>query len=230
MLGGLAAVAAAAFHAADPAAALLLLPFVGWTCFATALVNCALASGDAEVLAALGPAPAVLVCTGLLSSAQRPGARSIARARQWECRGGMRCLRMCYCPKVLDQARRMFPPMSIMQDVTAGMRERERGRRRRSLIWPVMPRLAPAGSARRTEPGGAEMRRDARRARQPSCRTHAVRRPGRDREGAPLLQERRCISAQCPLRPDPDSQPEERSAAVPCQACMQVICMSQHVC
>ncbi|KAK9821914.1 hypothetical protein WJX81_003424 [Elliptochloris bilobata] len=49
-LGGSAAAATAAFHAVDPAAGLLLLPFVGWTCFATALVNCALATGDSEVL------------------------------------------------------------------------------------------------------------------------------------------------------------------------------------
>ena len=48
-LGGLAAVAAGAFHAVDATAGLLLLPFVGWTCFATALMNCALATGDEEV-------------------------------------------------------------------------------------------------------------------------------------------------------------------------------------
>jgi len=42
-------VAAGAFHAVDATAGLLLLPFVGWTCFATALINCALATGDEEV-------------------------------------------------------------------------------------------------------------------------------------------------------------------------------------
>ena len=48
-LGGLAAAATSTFHAVDPVAALLLLPFVGWTCFASVLLNCALATGDAEV-------------------------------------------------------------------------------------------------------------------------------------------------------------------------------------
>ena len=48
-LGGLAAAATGAFHAVNPAAGLLLLPLIGWTCFATVLLNCALATGDAEV-------------------------------------------------------------------------------------------------------------------------------------------------------------------------------------
>jgi len=108
-LGSLAAVAAAAFHAADPAAALLLLPFVGWTCFATALVNCALASGNAEVLATLMFAPAVVICTGLLSSAQRPS------AAHWHAPASANAealLAACaYRPVAqgFDDARRMFP-------------------------------------------------------------------------------------------------------------------------
>ena len=48
-LGGLAAAATGAFYAVNPAAGLLLLPLIGWTCFATVLLNCALATGDAEV-------------------------------------------------------------------------------------------------------------------------------------------------------------------------------------
>lgn len=104
-MGSLAAVAAAAFHAADPAAALLLLPFVGWTCFATALVNCALASGNAEVLATLMFAPAVVICTGLLSSAQRP---SVAH---WHAPASA-FKRRCSLPAHID----LLPKGSMMRD------------------------------------------------------------------------------------------------------------------
>ena len=223
-MGSLAAVAAAAFHAADPAAALLLLPFVGWTCFATALVNCALASGNAEVLATLMFAPAVVICTGLLSSAQRP---SVAH---WHAPASA-FKRRCSLPAHID----LLPKGSMMRDacsrsniyadVAARVPEWERGCRRRSLIWPATPRPAPAGGARRTEPGGAEVRRGARSGRRRPCHALAVRGPGRGREGAQLLQGGR----DAPRQPCPSAFCGQASTASR-KSAVQSLFVKRHMC